>query len=228
MNFWESTVSSDNVTRWVRKGSVDCSVIDKIHSLGARDYWTGGRPRKHHVPVQCVLDIPRATLLVSAFFNHIEQVLIVLQVLRFNLSRTNWSQRGLATENTCRVRTPPSSFLTRSNSTFRPWLVEEADKEALITFTEHILANVSQVEGLVAITPDNKTTAADFVNNYNLVSVSINLNKAWLTRSSQTYLGSNHWIGANRIATNPKDGVVDKDTKVFGTDNLVRLSTVFF
>lgn len=55
------------------------------------------------------------------------------------------------------------------------------------------------------ITPDNTTTITDYVNNYDPGS-----------------LNSNHWVGSARIASSSATGVVDENTKVFNTNNLVR------
>ena len=38
----------------------------------------------------------------------------------------------------------------------------------------------------------------------------------------QGTMDSNHWVGSNRIAANSTAGVVDENTKVFNTNNLVR------
>lgn len=35
-------------------------------------------------------------------------------------------------------------------------------------------------------------------------------------------MNSNHWVGSNKIGANSSVGVVDENTKVFGTNNLVR------
>ena len=34
-------------------------------------------------------------------------------------------------------------------------------------------------------------------------------------------MNSNHWVGAAKIGTDPSTAVVDTNTKVFNTDNLV-------
>ena len=35
-------------------------------------------------------------------------------------------------------------------------------------------------------------------------------------------MNSNHWVGSAKIGTSPSSAVVDQNTKVFNTDNLVR------
>ena len=42
-------------------------------------------------------------------------------------------------------------------------------------------------------------------------------------------MNSNHWVGSAKIGTSPSTAVVDQNTKVFNTDNLVRtpVSRVF-
>ena len=61
------------------------------------------------------------------------------------------------------------------------------------------IINILIVPNLTLITPDNTTTLQDYVDNYPSSSI-----------------GSNHWIGSCSI-----NKVVDENTKVMGTDNLV-------
>ncbi|KAJ8508326.1 hypothetical protein ONZ45_g9386 [Pleurotus djamor] len=84
-----------------------------------------------------------------------------------------------------------------------PWLTDPVDKAVLIQGVGDIVGGISNVSGLTMITPDNTTTYTNYVNNY-----------------GTSNMNSNHWIGANRIAASASDGVVDQNTKVFGTDNL--------
>jgi cellobiose dehydrogenase (acceptor) len=61
------------------------------------------------------------------------------------------------------------------------------------------------VKELRLIVPDNATTLADYVNKY-----------------PGSSLNSNHWVGSNQIG-----GVVDKNLKVIGTNNLVGSVLIF-
>ncbi|MCB0352836.1 MAG: GMC family oxidoreductase [Bdellovibrionales bacterium] len=47
-------------------------------------------------------------------------------------------------------------------------------------------------------------------------------------RSLKNPLGGNHHMGTTRMATRPQEGVVDRDCKVFGTDNLYVLGSSVF
>lgn len=102
--------------------------------------------------------------------------------------------------------------------------MDPVDKSTLVSAINELLGNVSlgesyrydtappsltsaTVPGLTLITPDNTTNIQDYVDNYDPSS-----------------LGSNHWVGSNRIATSASNGVVDVNTKVFGTDNLVSVA----
>ncbi|KAF7968850.1 hypothetical protein HWV62_29158, partial [Athelia sp. TMB] len=71
-------------------------------------------------------------------------------------------------------------------------------KTTLITAINDLLTTVYTVPGLTLITPDNKTSIVDYVNNYDPGN-----------------LDSNHWVGSNSIGS-----VVDVNTKVIGTNNL--------
>jgi len=84
-----------------------------------------------------------------------------------------------------------------------PWFQDPNDKTTIISAINSILSTQSQVKGLNLITPDNTTTITDYVNSYDPASMC-----------------SNHWVGAARVGTNSSNGVVDVNTKVFGTDNL--------
>jgi len=84
-----------------------------------------------------------------------------------------------------------------------PWFVDPVDKSTLVTAIKDLISNVSLVPGLTLITPDNTTTIQGYVDDYD-----------------PSALGSNHWVGSNRIATSASKGVVDVNTKVFGTNNL--------
>ncbi|KAG5635404.1 substrate-specific activator of APC-dependent proteolysis [Sphagnurus paluster] len=83
-----------------------------------------------------------------------------------------------------------------------PWFADPVDKTVLIQGINDLLANVKDVSGLTLITPDNKTTITNYVNNYPASS-----------------LDSNHWVGSNTIGVAGK-AVVDENTKVFNTNNL--------
>jgi len=84
-----------------------------------------------------------------------------------------------------------------------PWFTDPVDKTTLITAIDDLLTTVNTVPGLTLITPDNKTSIVDYVNNYDPGN-----------------LDSNHWVGSNSIGANSSVGVVDVNTKVFGTNNL--------
>ncbi|KZP28042.1 hypothetical protein FIBSPDRAFT_1039750 [Athelia psychrophila] len=84
-----------------------------------------------------------------------------------------------------------------------PWFTDPVDKSTLITAIKDLLTTVGDVPGLTLITPDNKTSITDYVNNYDPGT-----------------LDSNHWVGSNSIGANSTVGVVDVNTKVFGTNNL--------
>ncbi|EIW75667.1 cellobiose dehydrogenase [Coniophora puteana RWD-64-598 SS2] len=84
-----------------------------------------------------------------------------------------------------------------------PWLVDPVDKAVLVQALEDIVSNVSQVEGLTMITPDNTTTLQEYVDSYDPGT-----------------MDSNHWVGSAKIGSDPSSAVVDENTKVFNTDNL--------
>ncbi|RDB26778.1 Cellobiose dehydrogenase [Hypsizygus marmoreus] len=79
-----------------------------------------------------------------------------------------------------------------------PWFTDPIDKVIMIQAVNDIATNIRNVPGLTLVTPNNTTTIADYVNNYDNAS-----------------LGSNHWVGSNAIGA-----VVDENTKVFNTNNL--------
>ncbi|KAJ7905042.1 cellobiose dehydrogenase [Mycena leptocephala] len=83
-----------------------------------------------------------------------------------------------------------------------PWLVDPVDKSTLIAGLKEIVSTVSQVPGLVMITPDNTTTIDAYVNSYD-----------------PSTMDSNHWVGSNIIGPAGK-AVVDVNTKVYNTNNL--------
>ncbi|KAJ6504248.1 cellobiose dehydrogenase [Mycena vitilis] len=83
-----------------------------------------------------------------------------------------------------------------------PWLVDPVDKSTLISGLKNITSTISLVPGLKMITPDNTTTIDAYVNSYD-----------------PSTMDSNHWIGSNIIGPAGK-GVVDTNTKVYGTNNL--------
>ncbi|RDB26844.1 Cellobiose dehydrogenase [Hypsizygus marmoreus] len=83
-----------------------------------------------------------------------------------------------------------------------PWFQDPIDKAVLIQGLYDIVSNIKSVPGLTLITPDNKTTITDYVNNYDPGN-----------------LNSNHWVGSNTIGVSGK-AVVDENTKVFKTNNL--------
>jgi cellobiose dehydrogenase (acceptor) len=66
--------------------------------------------------------------------------------------------------------------------------------------------SLGTVPNLTLITPDNRTTVTDYVNNYPTSSI-----------------GSNHWVGSCNIGK-----VVDENAKVFNTTNLVSINFTFF
>jgi cellobiose dehydrogenase (acceptor) len=80
-----------------------------------------------------------------------------------------------------------------------------------MTALQDTINEAKAVSGVTLITPDNTTTLTDYVNNYSLAS-----------------MNSNHWVGSTSIGANSSVAVVDENTKVFGTNNLVCpcLSTV--
>ncbi|EIW86086.1 the flavin domain of cellobiose dehydrogenase [Coniophora puteana RWD-64-598 SS2] len=84
-----------------------------------------------------------------------------------------------------------------------PWLTDPVDKAVIIQALEDIISTVSRVEGLTLIMPDNTTTLHDYVDNY-----------------SPDAMGSNHWVGATKLGSDPSLAVVDENLKVFSTDNL--------
>ncbi|KAF7979352.1 hypothetical protein HWV62_42789 [Athelia sp. TMB] len=85
-----------------------------------------------------------------------------------------------------------------------PWFTDPVDKTTLITAINDLLTTVYTVPGLTLITPDNKTSIVDYVNNYDPGN-----------------LDSNHWVGSNSIGS-----VVDVNTKVIGTNNLLTIKFV--
>ncbi|KDQ52894.1 carbohydrate-binding module 1 protein [Jaapia argillacea MUCL 33604] len=84
-----------------------------------------------------------------------------------------------------------------------PWFTDPVDKTTLIQALGDIISNINSVPGLTMITPDNQTTLATYVNNYDPGS-----------------LNSNHWVGSAKIGTSSANAVVDSNCKVFNTNNL--------
>jgi len=85
----------------------------------------------------------------------------------------------------------------------QPWFTDPVDKQVMMEGLNSILRTVSSVPGLTLVTPDNTTTLEDYVNTYDPETMC-----------------SNHWTGSARIANTSSGGVVDTNTKVFGTNNL--------
>lgn len=96
-----------------------------------------------------------------------------------------------------------------------PYLNNAADKEVVIRGVQSILNAASGKNGITFLHPAAGVTATQYVNNYS---------------DSRR---ANHWIGTCKLGTDSGlngDGttgaVVDVNTKVYGTDNLVRISII--
>ncbi|KAI0206366.1 fungal cellulose binding domain-containing protein [Astrocystis sublimbata] len=98
-----------------------------------------------------------------------------------------------------------------------PYLQDKNDVAAVIQGIKNVQAALENVEGLKWVMPPPDTTVEDFVNNL-LVSPS---NR-----------GSDHWIGTCKLGTDDgRDGgtaVVDVNTQVYGTDNLLVVDASIF
>ncbi|KAJ7730606.1 hypothetical protein DFH07DRAFT_162631 [Mycena maculata] len=84
-----------------------------------------------------------------------------------------------------------------------PYFTDPIDEATLVAAINDVITSVKNVPGLTLITPDNTTTVPHFVNTY-----------------ADGNLLSNHWVGANKVGTDPTSAVVDVNAKVFSTTNL--------
>ncbi|TFY74586.1 hypothetical protein EWM64_g9425, partial [Hericium alpestre] len=76
-------------------------------------------------------------------------------------------------------------------------------KTILIQALNDVVSNLQSVPGLTMITPDNRTTIQEYVDDYDPGT-----------------MDSNHWVGSAKIGTSSSNAVVDTNTKVFNTNNL--------
>lgn len=93
-----------------------------------------------------------------------------------------------------------------------PWVTTEADFEAIVQAVESVLKVLRGAgNGVKPEVPDSfEYDARKYVSEY--------------VQSRRT----NHWMGTARMGAKKKENVVDGDTKVFGTDNLVSRSPGLF
>nr|ADT70778.1 cellobiose dehydrogenase [Stachybotrys bisbyi] len=108
-----------------------------------------------------------------------------------------------------RGRMTLSNALTTEVSV-QPYLSNSQDEEAVIRGIENLQSALSSVANLTWQFPAAGTSAREHVLSYPKLS---------------QYRRANHWIGTNKMSTrdgrvNNGDGVVDTNTKVYGTDNL--------
>lgn len=97
-------------------------------------------------------------------------------------------------------------------TTISPYLNNEYDIETVIAGVKSIMSSIANVSGISLVQPAAGVDAESFVNNY--------------IESRR----SNHWLGSAKMGTDDgRNGngttgsVVDTDTKVYGTDNLVSI-----
>ncbi|KAF8176479.1 cellobiose dehydrogenase [Pholiota molesta] len=107
----------------------------------------------------------------------------------------------LSTGITSRGRVGIDAALT-ARPLVNPWFTDPIDKTVLIQGINDLVSGISSVPGLTLITPDNTTTITNYVNTYDPAN-----------------LNSNHWVGTCSIGP-AGSGVVDVNTKVYGTNNL--------
>ncbi|KAI0320478.1 cellobiose dehydrogenase [Amylostereum chailletii] len=85
----------------------------------------------------------------------------------------------------------------------QPWFQDPIDQQVLTAAIKTLVANIDNISGLTMITPDNHMTIDQYVEAYDRAT-----------------MGSNHWVGAAKIGTDPTTAVVDTNVKVFNTNNL--------
>lgn len=93
----------------------------------------------------------------------------------------------------------------RASPLVNPWLVDPTDKKVLLQALSDVAAGVNDVPGLTMITPDRTMTIEQYVDAYDPAT-----------------MNSNHWVSTATIGQNATTAVVDENTKVFNTNNLVR------
>ncbi|KAF8657601.1 hypothetical protein AX16_002182 [Volvariella volvacea WC 439] len=125
----------------------------------------------------------------------------VTTTLPYNASQIFTITMYLSTGLTSRGRIGIDAALT-ARPLVGPWFTDPNDKTVLTNAIQDLVRNLTVVSGLRMIMPDNTTTVANYVNNYDPGS-----------------LGSNHWVGSCIMGTQGR-AVVDQNTKVFGTNNL--------
>lgn len=91
-----------------------------------------------------------------------------------------------------------------------PYLQSSVDEDAIISAVALFLDGVRNVEGLEAVQPSPNTTAEEWVKDY----------------PRNVGRGSSHWLGSCKMGDDDgrkKGGsaVVDRDARVWGTENLV-------
>lgn len=92
----------------------------------------------------------------------------------------------------------------RASPLVNPWLVDPTDKKVLLQALNDVAASVNDVSGLTMITPDRTMTIEQYVDAYDPAT-----------------MNSNHWVSTATIGQNATTAVVDENTKVFNTNNLV-------
>jgi cellobiose dehydrogenase (acceptor) len=99
-----------------------------------------------------------------------------------------------------------------------PYLNDKEDQEAVITGIENVQKALSKVQGLVWKYPAEGVSAREHVESMPI------------TTGNRR---ANHWIGTNKMSlkdgrSNNGDGVVDTNTKVYGTDNIFVVDASIF
>ncbi len=105
-----------------------------------------------------------------------------------------------------------------------PWLTDPIDKQVLLQALNDVISNINSIQNLTLITPDKFQTLEQYVDAYDPVShfESLRWVLSYLSYLLQGTMNSNHWVSTNIIGNSSTNAVVDANTKVFNTNNLVR------
>ncbi|KAH8103281.1 cellobiose dehydrogenase [Cristinia sonorae] len=122
--------------------------------------------------------------------------------LPYNASNIFTITMYLSTGLTSRGRVGIDAAL-RAKPLVNPWFADPTDKVVLLRALNDVVSNMKDITGMTMITPDRQMTIEQYVDAYDPGT-----------------MNSNHWVASNRIAADAQHGVVDENTKVFGTDNL--------